>query len=296
MTAERPKEDSPEIVERFPQSYIITAAQGTQCPDNARKYGKNSSAGAPHEDFLEGIKAFAKSTRAQTLIQAIQGSYVSEMELAKYFRDRLESSKDVFMETPRLRRLNAQRKDEEARREAWRENRAEHPQSTRKMPMHHFWTEIPSTQYGTLNFRRLNKKIAIFAPQDPSQNEDPTVGHKDLSQDYLGVSVILPHTKQRLVSVSKDVAGKLPRLLLTTGCCTHPNYNETNRTGKKAVRHHQYGFCVVDVTDERIYLPRLVPARTDGTFIDLGTKYFKDKDPVNDRTVYSQINLYSRFT
>ena len=253
--------------DKYPKRFAITAVQGAQNPSNASKYGQNSKAGAPHKEFLGCLDRYCKAGNAEEIIQAIQGSYVGEIELAKYFRDRCQTKEDVYMETARLRRLFSQRRREENIRKKNPEYR------------HYFWDEIPFVRYDPLNFKRLNTKIGIIEVQDPSQNEDPITGNKDIPQDYLGMSVVMPHTKQRLVAVPKDLGGKFPRLELSTGVCTHPNYNETNHVGKKAKRHHQYGFCAVDILDERTYLPRLVPARTDGTFIDFGVEYRPGKVP-----------------
>ncbi|MEM4719565.1 MAG: hypothetical protein QXG18_01735 [Candidatus Pacearchaeota archaeon] len=125
------------------------------------------------------------------------------------------------------------------------------PLSEKEMPMQYFWDEIPEEEYKRLDVLYLNKKIAVIEPHTPPQNEDPARGNRDLAQDYLGVSIVMPHPKQRLVSIPKDLAGKLPRVFLTTGCCTYPNYNETNSLGKRAARHHQYGFAAVDILEEK---------------------------------------------
>ena len=89
----------------------------------------------------------------------------------------------------------------------------------------------------------------------------------------------MPSPKQRMQPVAIGQAGKYPRLKISSGCITKPNYNTTNRTGFLADEAHEYGFCVVDVLDDKLYLPRLVQAQDNGTFIDLGIKYVDGKNP-----------------
>ena len=94
----------------------------------------------------------------------------------------------------------------------------------------------------------------------------------DLPNKY-GKSIIFPHTKQRFKPAPKNLGGKLPRIVMTTGCCTYPNYNGSNRRGRKAIRDHSYGFAIVEIISNKLYLSRIVPAQKDGTFIDMGIKY-----------------------
>ena len=261
---------------KLPKTFAITAAQAVQNPYHASRYGRNNSSGAPHKEFLECFDTYCQERGAEAVIQAIRGSYVAEIELAKSLRDR----GDVYMGTPVYKRLVCDRKRERGNRERIRTWNEEHPDSIPKSErMHYFWEEIPDTKYKTLNNKNLNKKICLTRAKVPPQNEDPASGNQDLPQDYFGKSVIMPHPKQRFVSVAKNVGGKMPRLILNTGCCTYPNYNETNHRGGKASRRHQIGFCVVDALEEKLYLPRLVPARADGSFVDLGVEYRPGKDP-----------------
>jgi hypothetical protein len=257
-------------------TFAITASQAYQNPYSAMMYGENKKAGEPNYGFLECFDKYCKDKSAESIIQAIRGSYVNEIELHNYFRNRKQ---DVFMECSGYKRLISERKREITKRQKWEDYIIRHENIQKDMPMHYFWEEIPNHEYNLLDILRINQKISLIEPVTPPQNEDPVSGNRDLPQDYLGVSVIMPHSKQRLVSIPKDLGGKLPRVLLSTGCCTYPNYNETNSRGKKAKRHHQYGFVAIDIINNVNYIPRLVPALSDGTFIDLGMKYAPGKDP-----------------
>lgn len=63
--------------------------------------------------------------------------------------------------------------------------------------------------------------------------------------------------------------GHKPKVMMTTGACTVPNYTDS-KTGKKGEFHHVYGFVIV--TDGDMHY---VTATEDGNFIDMG-KQVKD--------------------
>ena len=264
----------------YPKTYAITAAQAIQNPYSARMYGKVANAGSANKPFLRSLERYCEANNATQIIQAIRGSYVNEIELSKFFRER----DDAVMENAAFRRLCAERTRENLKREIWEMYMGKHPDSQRTMPMHYFWDDIPKDEYPILNAKELNKKISVIEPQTPPQNENPATGNRDIPQDYMGGSIIMPSPKQIFTSIPKALGGKFPKVLLTTGCCTHPNYNDTNSRGKKAKRHHQYGFVAVDILDGRTYLPRVVPALEDGTFIDLGIKYTPGQKPRKIKT------------
>lgn len=265
------------------KSYALTCAQGIQSPLSANKYNigkRNYSAGAPNKFFLDSFDNFCKYTGRESIIQAVDGSYCLEIELHEDLRNR----DDVRMDTPRLNRLLSQRRLERERREKVENWNELHPHLQKEIPQHYFWNEIPSTIYKTLDALLLHKKITLSRPRVPSQNDNPLIGQRDLCHDFYGTSVIIPHPKQRFEVVPKDVGGKLPRIIATTGACTYPNYNETNDRGDKAFRRHQFGFCIADILDEKTYLIRLVPALESGEFVDLGVLYSPGREPLKAKT------------
>ena len=240
--------------------YVITAAQGIQNPASASKYGRDSSKGRPNVPLIKNIEKYVEDNHGELRICAIAGSYVNEIETHSFFHDR----SNIYMDEDAFNRLGAQREREEERRTTKEGELLRYPQ-------HYFWHEIPDVDHPKTD-RILNSKISLIGLPEPPQNQDPLSGNLDLSQ-YVEKSIIFPHTKQRFKPVPKNLGGKLPRIVMTTGCCTHPNYNGSNRRGRKAIRDHQYGFAVVETIDNKLYLPRLVPAQKDGTFIDMGIKY-----------------------
>jgi hypothetical protein len=94
------------------------------------------------------------------------------------------------------------------------------------MPDVLFLENIPDKIYPDIE-TKLNSKIGIIGLPEPSQNRDPTSGNMDLP-NRLEESIIFGHPKQRLKPSPKNQNGKFPRLVITPGCCTYPNYNATN--------------------------------------------------------------------
>ncbi|MBS3094784.1 hypothetical protein J4474_03895 [Candidatus Pacearchaeota archaeon] len=260
------------------RTYVLTAAQGIQTPQSASSYGRDASKGAPNENLIENIEKYTRDQKGDLRILCIAGSYVNEIEMDPFF----QSKENIYMYKKTFARLQSQRDLEELRRELWEiaKEKAEFSERdfNRRCPEKFFWGgEIPDTEYPDID-KKLNRKVGIIGIPEPPQNRDPTSGNTDLTS-HLEESVIFGSPKQRLKPVAKNMNGKYPRIIMTTGCCTHPNYNETNNRGNRAARDHQYGFTVVDVLGNELYLPRLVPARKDGTFVDMGIKYSSGKDP-----------------
>lgn len=123
---------------------------------------------------------------------------------------------------------------------------------------------------------RLNDKIMISDILVPPQNVDPATSRDRFVQ--LEGSLIYAHSKQRLKAVPKSNS-KLPRLLMTTGSVTLPNYHEWNNRGDVAKREHTYGAVVVEIINRKLYNVRHLTAQKDGKFIDMAMKYDGNKKP-----------------
>ncbi|PJC45521.1 hypothetical protein CO037_01070 [Candidatus Pacearchaeota archaeon CG_4_9_14_0_2_um_filter_30_8] len=266
------------------KSYIITSAQGIQAPYSARMYGEDSSKGKPNFSLIKNIEHYRDKNNAELQICAIPGSYINEIELDEFFHKR----DDVYVEKNAKQRNEQNKKREKRKREEWRiaKKAAEEAGRVflREFPMHYFWEEIPDTDYKTTG-KRLNSNVKIIAIPEPSQNKDPLSGKQVFTQDHGGTSIVIPNPKQRFLPVASGQAGKYPKLMMTTGSCTLPNYNTTNRQGFLAERAHTPGFVVIDVIDEKIFLPRVVPAQKNGTFIDSGIKYSEENQPEKAKTI-----------
>lgn len=123
--------------------------------------------------------------------------------------------------------------------------------------------------------KKLNEKISISDMTVPPQNVDPATGRERFVQRES--SMIYAHPKQRLRAVPKSNY-KLPRLLITTGAITYPNYNENNHRGDAAARDHAYGAVVVEILGDKTYNVRHIRAQANGKFIDMGLRYDGNKD------------------
>lgn len=82
-----------------------------------------------------------------------------------------------------------------------------------------------------------------------------------------GAWAVYPHAKVQLVSVP-SLPGRHPAMIMTTGCCTVPNYIE-KKAGLKAEFHHQIGATIVEVDDQGRIFCRQIGASSDGSFQDL---------------------------
>ena len=124
---------------------------------------------------------------------------------------------------------------------------------------------------------KLNDKIKVHNYPILPQMIDPSTGLARFPQS--DVSTIFASPKQRL-KVVPNSNQSLPKVLMTTGAVTKPNYNTDNRQGIIAEHDHVYGAIVVDVVDAITYHYRQLTAQKNGPFVDLGVKYFgKEKEP-----------------
>jgi hypothetical protein len=124
--------------------------------------------------------------------------------------------------------------------------------------------------------RALNSNIKISDMVVPPQNVDPSTGRLRFAQR--DTTLIYAHPKQRLRAVPASNS-KLPRLLITTGAITTPNYNRSNHKGDVAYRDHIYGGVAVEIIDNNYYNVRFLRGKKDGQFIDMGMKYNGNKKP-----------------
>lgn len=129
---------------------------------------------------------------------------------------------------------------------------------------------------------KLNENIKISAMIEPPQNMDiPNTRDRFVQKDQ---SVIMAHTKQRLRCVPTS-NHSFPKLIMTTGACTHPNYNidrekpTANRRSDIALMDHQYGAVIVEIINDDMYNVRHIPSQKDGKFVDMGIRYDGKKKP-----------------
>ncbi|OYT36506.1 hypothetical protein B6U91_01025 [Candidatus Pacearchaeota archaeon ex4484_71] len=266
------------VDEKKIKSYAITAAQGIQNPASAAQYGSNFLAGAPNKPLIKNIERYVDINDAELHICSIAGANINEIDLHEFFWER----DDVSIHSKARKRNEQHRQTERIKRREWEEAKARAEDKgysfNKKYPLHYFWEEIPTVRY-PLTGKTLNSNLALVGTQTPPQNKDPLTGKQTLLKKFNGKSIIFPATKQRLKTFASGQSGEYPKIIMTTGACTHPNYHDTNMRGEEAEDMHKYGFAVVDILSDKIYLPRIVPAQKNGTFVDLGIKYTLGKPP-----------------
>ncbi|HIG94986.1 MAG: hypothetical protein QT05_C0013G0015 [archaeon GW2011_AR13] len=271
------------MVKYEPKTYVITAAQGIQNPYSAKMYGRDETKGSPNIPLIKNIENYVEFNKGELQICGIAGSYVNEIDLHEFFHTR----DDVYIHIKAKQRNEQHRKTEQVQRDFWEEQKAEVEAQgktfRRPYPMYYFWETIPNVDY-KITGKRLNTNVRIVGKQGASQNQNPLSGKKRLTKKYGGNSIILPATKQRLETVASGQAGEYPKLMLTSGSCTFSSYNSSIDRGEDAEEMHQYGFVTVNVLNDKIFLPRIVNAQKNGTFIDLGIKYIPGKEPKKAKT------------
>jgi len=117
--------------------------------------------------------------------------------------------------------------------------------------------------------KNLNEKIKASNNSIRPQQIDPVTGLGRFTQS--DVTTIFASSKQRLKVVANSNES-LPKVLMTTGALTHPNYKD-DRIGKIALKDHVYGAVIVEIEGPRTYHQRQITANKNGEFVDLGTKY-----------------------
>jgi hypothetical protein len=66
---------------------------------------------------------------------------------------------------------------------------------------------------------------------------------------------------------------------MTTGACSHPNYDDFSHKGDMAKKEHKYGAVVAEIIDDTYFNVRHVPAQRNGDFVDMGRVYSGSKTP-----------------
>jgi len=148
----------------------------------------------------------------------------------------------------------------------------------RETIMHESLADRPELYHGNM---KLNSNIQISDMIVPPQNIDPSTGRLRFAQR--DTTLVYAHSKQRLRAVPSSNS-KLPKLLVTTGAVTMPNYKEFNHKADVARRDHTYGGVVVEIIDKVFYNVRHIEAQKDGKFIDLGKKWNGANRPTNAKT------------
>jgi hypothetical protein len=131
------------------------------------------------------------------------------------------------------------------------------------------WTDIPEASRLPIGHggMALNDhcRVAKFA-SNPHES-DPAAGVAVATKE----TVIIFSPKQTYKSIANMET--LPRAIISTGSVNRPVY-DINKRGERARVEHQCGAYIIEVKDCSTFFPRNIQALSDGSFIDLGVRYY----------------------
>jgi hypothetical protein len=142
------------------------------------------------------------------------------------------------------------------------------------------WAIHPALANEVIAFEdlKLNNNLHISTIRLNGKQVDPVTGLKRVG--HRGGSFIFASPKQRLFYVPTSNT-KLPHALMTPGAITVPTYSKTSylkeRSAFLADYDHINGAIIVEIKDNEVFHFRQIQAHKDGSFVDLGTLYAKDK-------------------
>jgi hypothetical protein len=121
----------------------------------------------------------------------------------------------------------------------------------------------------------LNSNLSIQAIQLSAKQIDPTTGLGRIGQRNTSFIFASPKQSVEYIPVSNN---KLPHALISTGAITKPNYETSKYMSKRtafiADHDHVLGGIIVEIENSQIFHFRHVQFNEDGSFTDLGTRYY----------------------
>ncbi len=120
--------------------------------------------------------------------------------------------------------------------------------------------------------KALNKNLMLLADVTlVATAQHPLRGLEAFTR---GESSIVGHPKLALRVVATPNQ-KLPKIMMTTGAITVPNYTDSG-AGKKGEESHNLGAIIIEIVDDRTFHYHDVSARADGAFCWLDKAYYPD--------------------
>jgi len=131
----------------------------------------------------------------------------------------------------------------------------------------------------------LNSRIKLSSYPIPAKMVNPLNQLESIAQDE--GSLIVGSPKQRLAYGPVGVEKKYPHFFASTGACTAPNYKTSRgtslRSGWISEKKHQTRGFIIEIVDNKLYHARPFCFEADGSFIDLGVRYSKDKIEIAEK-------------
>ena len=120
-------------------------------------------------------------------------------------------------------------------------------QKSEKVKNTDYW-DSSIQKYLSLKRHDIHKTVSIMSDvKIQATAVTPLSGLEGMSKEN---SCIFGHPKVHMKTIPV-LEGYTPKMMLTTGSITHPNYTDS-KAGKKSEFHHQYGFVIVEVENESI--------------------------------------------
>lgn len=131
------------------------------------------------------------------------------------------------------------------------------------------WWDKATEPYLWVHRKKLNDNLILLSDIKTQPTADsPLAGFEAITH---GESGILGHSKLQLRCVPTP-QNRMPKLLVTTGSCTVPNYSDS-RAGKKGEFHHSLAACLVELEGKQFHLRQLNADAISGSFTDLDRTY-----------------------
>lgn len=122
---------------------------------------------------------------------------------------------------------------------------------------------------------KLNNKIRVYNYAIRPQQIDPVSGLGRLTQSDVSTIFASPKLRMKVIPNSNT---KLPKVLMTTGAVTLPDYRD-NRVGKIGEHDHTYGAIIIETEGNNKYQYRQLNSLKNGKFCDLGVLYNGNNKP-----------------
>ncbi|MCK9351276.1 MAG: hypothetical protein WCT49_04450 [Candidatus Paceibacterota bacterium] len=133
----------------------------------------------------------------------------------------------------------------------------------------HDWWDSAVEKYLCDGRVNLNDRLVLLADMKVAwAAKTPLVGMDELSKDKCG---IVGHGSRGMRSIATPQY-KHPKIMLTTGACTIPNYIDSKQ-GKIGMFNHCFGGLVVEISENDIFFVRELNATDDGHIIDLDVEF-----------------------
>lgn len=246
--------------------------------DNMNKVGITREKLRHHFTNLAGLREAAKAYSPDTFLNIIDSSIFSPKHLHN-IREKV-GKKDTFIITTAVTGCEAHKGFYQAMKRYCERNKAMIVVLPSTDPAAKAGWEmdgILKKEAILMADMKLNSNCFLSSIKLSAKHIDPVTGLGRIGQRQ--GSFIYASPKQRL-KVIPNVKGGFPRVMMTTGACTVPNYSTdrymSERTAYISTIDHVIGAIIVEVEDDEVFHFRQIQAEKSGAFVDMGVYYKPD--------------------